>query len=59
MMPKIVARKIANKCQASGLTPAGAGIYQMARPITIVINRGINWISFGGAGAFIGIAFII
>ncbi|MNL16568.1 hypothetical protein D3C87_1376190 [compost metagenome] len=32
IIPNMVAKKIANKCQASDLTPSGTGINQISKP---------------------------
>ena len=36
--PKMVAAKIARRCQASGLTPAGMGEYQMITPMMMTMR---------------------
>ncbi|MNR43469.1 hypothetical protein D3C85_1620920 [compost metagenome] len=38
IIPKMVATNMANKCQASGTTPFGAGINQIAAPTASVIR---------------------
>jgi hypothetical protein len=46
MIPTMVATKIARRCQAFGWTPSGAGMNQIASPITQVIRPDLKLISF-------------